>query len=109
MNAGEMRDKIIILKRRESTGPVKPLDDGAFEDYCALWAKVEYLRGSEFWSAKAVNAETTVRFIIRYRTDIKPDMRVNFDGKIYSITAVMPLDNTRRWTTIHASEVAYSE
>ncbi len=105
MNVGDLRDRITILKQKEIEGPVKPLDDGAFEDYCTIWAKVEYLRGREFWSAKAVNAEMTVRFIVRYRTDISTDMRIRFESRTYNISAVMPLDNMRRWTVIHAGEV----
>lgn len=105
MNVGEMRDRITILKRQETEGPVKPLDDRAFDDYCTIWAKAEHLKGREFWSAKAVNAETTIRFIIRYRTDILPNMRIRFENRTYNISAVMPLDNTRQWTAIHAREV----
>lgn len=109
MNIGEMRDRITILKRKEAEGPVKPLDDRAFEEFCTIWAKTEYLKGREFWNAKAVNAETTIRFIVRYRADILPDMRIRFDNRIYNITAVMPLDNTRHWTMIHANEITHSE
>lgn len=109
MNPGELRDRITFQIKPEQSGGVINLDP-TFEDYCTVWAKVEYLKGREFWSAKAVNAEQTVRLIIRYRTDITADMRVKFGGNTYEIIAPpMPLDNKKRWLVILCSEVKHSD
>lgn len=104
MRMEEMRDRITFQVPMPHDGPVQPLEP-EYDNYTTVWAKVEYLKGREFWEAKAVNAETTVRFIIRHRNDIKNDMRVSYGGKFYNITGIMPLDNTKKWLAVLGSEV----
>jgi SPP1 family predicted phage head-tail adaptor len=102
-----MRDKINLLKPKVGTGPVVSLDDTAKWDVYkrGVWAKVEYLNGREFWSAKAANSETSIRFIVRYRTDVTTDMAVMFGTETLDIISATPLGNTRCWTVIIAKEV----
>lgn len=107
MNFSDMKDRITFLN--------PPNDDGInldppYNPYCTVWAKVEYLKGREFWSAKAVNAEQSIRFIIRYRKDITTKMRVKFAGteNELNITSVAPLDNQKRWLLVIAKDVNYS-
>jgi len=103
----EMRDRITFQVPKIEESPVKSLEP-QYDDFVTVWAKVEYLKGREFWEAKAVNAETIVRFIIRYRKNISNDMRVFYDNKFYDITSVMLLDNTRKWLVVLGSEVVNS-
>lgn len=107
MRMEEMRDRITFQTLKIEESPVKSLAP-KYDDFVTVWAKVEYLKGREFWEAKAVNAETTVRFIIRYRKDIKNDMRVLYDKKFYNVTSVMQLDNTGKWLVALGSEVVNS-
>ncbi|WP_315122335.1 phage head closure protein [uncultured Clostridium sp.] len=101
----EMKDRITFQTTKLHEGPVKPLEP-QYEDHVKVWAKVEYLKGREFWEAKANNAETTVRFIIRYRKDIDTNMIVKYNNSIYNIVAPpTPLDNTKRWLVVLAKEV----
>lgn len=110
MTSGEMRDRITFLKEEEWEGPVKPLAPGHIP-YKSVWAKKEYLKGREFWAAKTVNAETTIRFIIRYRSDITPYMKIcdgEYTGEkeqtLYNIVAILPMDNKKQWLMIHVNE-----
>lgn len=107
MRMEEMRDRITFQTPKIEESLVKSLEP-KHEDFATVWAKVEYLKGKEFWEAKAVNTETTVRFIIRHRKSIGNDMRVLYDNKFYNITSVMPLDNTRKWLVVLGSEVVNS-
>lgn len=107
MRMEEMRDRITFQVPKIEESPVKSLEP-QYDDFVTVWAKVEYLKGREFWEAKAVNAETIVRFIIRYRKNISNDMRVFYDNKFYDITSVMLLDNTRKWLVVLGSEVVNS-
>lgn len=107
MRIEEMRDRITFQTPKIEESPVKSLEL-QYDDFATVWAKVEYLKGREFWEAKAVNAETAVRFIIRYRKNIGNDMRVLYDKKFYNITSIMPLDNTRKWLVVLGSEVVNS-
>lgn len=105
MRMEEMRDRITFQTPKPHNGPVKPLEP-EHDNYTTVWAKVEYLKGREFWEAKANNAETTVRFITRYRKDITTNMRVKCNDNIYKIVAPpTPLDNTKRWLVVLGKEV----
>lgn len=104
MNPGELRDRIIFLEEVPWTGPVKPLRPD-YEEYTKTWAKIEYLKGREFWAAKAVEAETTVKFTIRYRADITPDMKIDAGSRMFNITGILPVDNKKTYLVIHGKEV----
>mgnify|MGYP000920872876 CR=1 FL=1 len=98
MQMNEMREKIKIMVPVEPEGPFAPLDE--YEELCILWAKAEFLKGQEFWAAKGVNSEHTVRFITRHRKGIDTTMAVEYEGKRYDIQAVMPLNNKKRYMAI---------
>lgn len=104
MSSGELRDRITFMKEKPCPGPVKLLAP-EYEEYDKAWAKIEYLKGREFWAAKAVEAETTVKFKIRYRTDIAQDMKIDANGKMFDITGILPADNKKAYMFIYGEEV----
>ncbi len=88
MNAGMLNKKIAIQKldiTQDDMG--SPIED--WQPYCSLWAYVNSLSGSEYWSASAVQAENTVVFTVRYSNMLKemiPQMfKIVFDGVDYDI------------------------
>jgi len=68
-------------------------------DYKTLWAEVIYMSGNEYWAARQANSEVQGRVRIRYRDDIKPTMRMVYDGKAMDILAPMTYDS--RKTEMH--------
>lgn len=58
-------------------------------DVATLWAAVEPLRGREFFAAKELNADITLRIRVRYRDGITPKMRLVDGDHIYLIQAVI--------------------
>lgn len=98
-----LRDKITFQTKAESDGPFQPLDK--YEDYISLWAESRFLRGKNFYAARAANVKTDVEFIIRYRTDLDETMRVKHGNEIYNIEGILPLDNNRMYLTIKAYEI----
>lgn len=52
--------------------------------------------GREFMAADAVRAETVGRFVIRYYPGITADMRVQWDGQTFALTAPPQTDATAR-------------
>jgi SPP1 family predicted phage head-tail adaptor len=110
MEIGQMTERITILKPKQQSGAVVDLDDNnKWDTYRNAWAKVEYLKGQEYYAAMAVNAETSIRFIIWYCKDIDATMAIKYQGHIYNINSVYPLDSTRTWFIILAKEVIVSE
>ncbi|WHY80153.1 phage head closure protein [Neobacillus sp. WH10] len=75
-------------------------------DVKTAWAMVKTVQGREFIQAAAVQAESTVRFVIRYTTGINSDMRIIYKGRIFEIT-VPPIndDELNKTLTIIGKEV----
>lgn len=105
MNPGKMRDRIQIQKKAEQTGPFPPLDE--YEDYKTLWAEARFLRGRNFYAAKAANVKTDVEFIIRHCKGLDETMRVVHKGKNYEIEGIVPMDNTSSYMMIRAYEIKH--
>lgn len=62
-----------------------------WQEVASVWAARRPLRGREYFEAAAVNAEKTVKYVIRYRVGIKSNMRLvdQKDGLLYSVRAVL--------------------
>ena len=87
LNAGDLREKIGIWKR---TVTVKSgITTETWEMLCTVWAKVEPLTGREYFQAAAVNRENSIRFMIRYRTDVTAEMTIRWRGAEYHIESVI--------------------
>lgn len=100
-----LRNKIAIQKKVESTEPFQPLDN--YEDYTKLRSEVRFLRGRNFYAARAANVKTDVEFIIRYREDLDETMRVVYKNKNYEIEGIIPLDNSNSFMMIKAYEIKH--
>lgn len=101
MEIGDMRDRITLLKKKEQSGPVVDLSNNNYTEYKTIWAKVEYWKSSEVYSAKAVNIMDTLKFITRYRTDIKNDMRIKYNDEYYDIKSIKPFgQGNRQWLIV---------
>lgn len=105
MNPGKLRDRIKLQTPKKQSGPFPPLDD--YDDYISIWAEARFLRGRNFYAAKAANVKTDVEFIIRHCEGLDETMRVVHDGKNYEIEGITPMDNTRSYMTIRAYEIKH--
>jgi SPP1 family predicted phage head-tail adaptor len=84
VNISELRHRVTIQKFETVQ------DDDGFEteqwtDVRTVWAKVENLYGKEYYAAAAVQAERTVKFVIRYMKDIDERMQIKFGKKTINI------------------------
>jgi len=104
MTIGEMRHRITIQRVTIST------NDNGYEVETPevikeVWAKVSNLHGKEFFEAKAVQAENTVKFTIRYISGFDQSMQILFQGKTYNITAIDNIKYRNEYIEIQAKEV----
>ena len=76
-----------------------------WETAFSCWCGVEPLSGREFWEAAAINRENEVRFTIRYRRDVSPEMRMRLDGVVYNITSITDRNNRHEALEILARTV----
>ncbi|SHH05935.1 phage head closure protein [Tepidibacter thalassicus] len=59
-------------------------------EVCKCWAKVSNMSGREVFKAGADYSKVKIRFLIRYRKDIKlnTDMKIRFNNKLYNIVYI---------------------
>ena len=106
MDIGPLRHRVKIYDKgtitRNSTGEEIPAYDALVAE---VWAAKEPLSGREFLEAQQAQAEVTVRFRIRYREDIHPEMRCVEDGHTYHISAALDQKGERREMHLMCFEV----
>ena len=60
-----------------------------------VWAKVEYMSGKEGEESNRLEAVKRVEFGIRYNIAINEKMQISWDGDIFEIEAVLPVERKR--------------
>lgn len=75
-----------------------------WETAATVRAMVTPLSGNERWQSQRVEANTTHRIFIRYRSDINTELRVNFGGRIMQVVAVLNIEERSKWLEIQAIE-----
>ena len=91
MNAGKLRERITIQQQsviQGAYGEVKNL----WSTLTSVWAKVEQLKGREYFTSNERHAEVNTRITIRYRSDILPKMRISYKNYIYDIKSIINID-----------------
>ncbi len=86
MGAGDM-DRRIELRHRVLASPDANGQQVATwaTPYAYLWAKKEEISGREYFAAETKQAENTVRFRIRYRSDVLATDRITCEDRDYEV------------------------
>lgn len=73
--AGRLRHRVRIEQRTLSQNELgEVLED--WQEVATVWAAIEPLSGRELIAAQQVNSKVTARLVIRYRSDLLPEMRL---------------------------------
>ena len=99
----KLRNRVEFLRRVVTVA--HGISQERWETAFTCWCGVEPLSGREFWQAAAVNRENEVRFTIRFRRDVSPEMRIRLDGVVYNITSILDRDNRHKALEILARTV----
>ncbi len=59
-----------------------------YSDIATVWGSVITQRGNEAFEASRTNAIDIIRVKIRYRSDLKTDWRVSWQGQFYNVESV---------------------
>lgn len=86
-----------LNKRVDIEKPVHTSDSGggfseSWQIFASVWAEVKPLRGRENFADFKLHGTVNYRITIRYLSGIEPRMRVNYNGRIFNIRAVMNVD-----------------
>ncbi len=100
---GKLRHQISLLKpiiiKDELGQEVEKL-----EVQKTIWVSIEPLSGKEYFSAKQVNSEATVKITIRYIESLLPHWVVQFGQRIFNIEAIINLEERNRYLQLLCSE-----
>lgn len=89
MRAGTLQHRVTIEQKVTGRDPDTGAPITTWETFAERFANVLPVKGREFIAAQAAQAETTVRFVMRYLPGVEATMRVVFRSKTYNITAVL--------------------
>lgn len=98
IGSGEFRNRITFQEFVSGT------DDSGFpveswQDIKSAWAMIKTLQGREYFSAAAVQAENTTRFVIRYTQGIDNKMRIKYGDRLFEIVAP-PINDDEKYNTL---------
>lgn len=71
-----------VLGAQDDNGAYQPV---TFTEYATVWARKEEISGREYFAAETKQAENTVRFTIRYRSDVLATDRLVCEGRDYEV------------------------
>lgn len=105
MRSGQM-DRRITLRRR-TLGPQEAAGDQAetFVEYATVWARKIEVSGREVFQAQTKDAETAVRFEIRWRSGVAATDRLTCEGVDYQLVAPPAEIGRREGLTLFARAV----
>lgn len=105
-DVGTVYDAYLTFQKKvEPNGPFQPLEE--YEDYVSLWGETRFLKGRNFYAARAANIKTDVEWKIRRRDDLNEKMRIKYGNKFYNIEGILPLENDRMFLLIKAYEIKH--
>lgn len=90
LRAGTLKDRITIHQRGAGRTPSGQPVPGDWTPCVTVWADVRHLSGTGAIKAGAETSTVQASMRIRRRTDVDASMRVQFEGKVYQINAVLP-------------------
>ena len=103
MNTTNNVIKLASLRHRMTLETPQRTDDGGggavvtWQPVAVVWAGLMALRGNEALRYDRLTGTVTHRIIIRYRSDVTPEMRFTRAGRAFDIRAVLDMEGRRRW------------
>jgi SPP1 family predicted phage head-tail adaptor len=88
INPGSYRH-IIVFQQMSSTHNSYGENTEEWTDIMKTRAGIYPISGREFFSSETVNSEVSHKVNTRFIKGITPDMRVKFDGRLFSIISII--------------------
>ena len=104
MRIGSQRNKIIIESAALSKDNFGAITR-TYSTFATWWASISPITGREYVSDGKVNSEVTTRMRGRWISGILPAMRAKFGTRIFSIVAVINIDERNREIELLCKEV----
>lgn len=95
MRAGELRHRVRVQEKvitRDAIGG----EMITWKDRGTVWAEVEPLAGRELFAAQQIQPEATMRFGLRYWSEIKSEWQVIWQEQTFDVLSVIDVGARRR-------------
>jgi SPP1 family predicted phage head-tail adaptor len=104
LNAGDL-NRVVDLES-DSITRTKGVESKTATVYAErVYAKVEPLSGSEFWTSQQINSQINWKVTLRYRTDIRAQHRIIYGTRRLEILAVLPDEDRRDFVRLMCREM----
>ena len=104
MDIGRLKHRITFQRLSQSKNEYGELAD-EWLDIKTVWAEIKPVSGNQFFAAKQINSEISHNVYIRYRTDLKPSMRIKFKERIFEILYLMNVNEGNRLIQLYCKEL----
>lgn len=85
VSSARLDQRITVQQMTVAKGPIGGHQE-TWADLATVWAETRDMTGKEIFNAKAMGSAATQLITVRYRTDVKPSMRIKFaDGSLARI------------------------
>lgn len=106
MRAGQLRHEIILQEiTYVQDGYGGTVVKSTWADIATVRALVEPLRGREYYDAQQINAELSMKVLIRYYPGVAPKWRIKWGTRILEIVEVLDIAGRLRSLQLLCSEV----
>ena len=100
---GKLRHQVALLKPIISKDELgQEIETWEVQDL--VWASIEPLSGKEYFSAKQVNSEVTVKLTIRYVESILSQWVVQFGQRVFNIESIINFEERNKYLQLLCSE-----
>ena len=102
---GALRERVDIQRVAETKDAIgSPIQ--SWSTLATTWAEVRPASGGEAFRRQQMQASAAWTVILRYRSDLTPQMRIAWRGRLFQIRALENFDLRRRFLGIAADEIA---
>lgn len=94
--AGTLRHLVLIEQKTSAQDSTTGEITYTWSTFATTYAGIYPMSGREFIAAMQLQAQQVVQIAIRYIPGVVADMRVNWNGTIYNIKAVLDVESRER-------------
>lgn len=104
IHAGEL-NKLVTLQAPEQIRDSYGEEIITWQNVTTIWAKIQPLTGRELYAAQQLHAESKVKIVIRYRSDMDTTKRLYYANRYFEILYIANYDESNIELAILAKEV----
>jgi SPP1 family predicted phage head-tail adaptor len=88
MRAGRLRHRVTIQIPAKTKNDIGEWYE-TFATWVTVWASIEPNSGKTYFEGLQANSEVEGKIVIRYRTGVKPTMRVKYGNRYFKILSIV--------------------